>query len=252
MLNRPHEYRKMAKVEGDHWWYRSLHQLVATALAAHPLGREARVLDAGCGTGGLLMFLQRQGYHHLSGFDVSPDAVAICRERGLPVAQHDLRALDRLVAKGSVEAIVSNDTLYYFSPDDQARILRKCWNALVPGGFLVLNLPAFHAFRGIHDLSVGISRRFTKADIGRLFPPGRFKTVGVCHWPFLLSPAIYLTRLAQRLRLRYRPPSEVASDINLPPFWLNGILEYVTRTENAKLRWKPFGSSLFVVGQKRE
>lgn len=242
----------MARVEGDLWWYRALHRLVLEALARHPRGQEARIVDAGCGTGGLLRWLHRHGYRQASGFDLSPDAIAICHERGLPAAQADLRRLDQVIGPERVDALVSNDTLCYFPPEEQARLTQLAWQVLAPGGLLVLNLPAFPAFRGIHDLSVGIRYRFSRPDIPRLLPPDRYQLVQARFWPFCLAPVIYLARCRQRLRLRHAQTPPVESDVRLPPRALNCLLETLVRLENAWLPWKPFGSSLFLVGRKQQ
>ena len=55
------EYLKLAEVEDRMWYFRSLHGHVERELAhALPAGREARVLDAGCGTGGLILRLRER------------------------------------------------------------------------------------------------------------------------------------------------------------------------------------------------
>ncbi|MCX6904992.1 MAG: class I SAM-dependent methyltransferase [Verrucomicrobia bacterium] len=250
MLHRRHEYQKMSEVERGHWWYRALHHLVRAALASHPRGSDARVVDAGCGTGGLLMFLRDRGYHHLSGFDLCSDAVARCRERGLVVQSGDLRQLEAAGGTPMADAIISNDTLYFFTPEKRRDILRRCWEALAARGLLVLNVPALPAFRGIHDLSVGIQHRFSRPEVARLLASAGFELVQVRFWPFLLSPFICSVRLSQRWRMRHGPGFKIKSDIDLPPAWLNRCLEGLTRLENAWLPWTPFGSSLFVVGRK--
>ena len=53
----PDEYRKMAEVEDAMWYYRALHAHVGRELARELPAGGARVLDAGCGTGGLLRAL---------------------------------------------------------------------------------------------------------------------------------------------------------------------------------------------------
>jgi SAM-dependent methyltransferase len=250
VLNNPEEYRRMAEVESRHWWFRALHRLVANTLLKHPLGRAARIVDAGCGTGGLLIFLRERGFQQLSGFDVSPDALAISHQRELPVRPGDLRQADQLVEPVSCDAIISNDTLYFFNSAEQERTLKHLADALAPNGLLIVNLPALRAFRGTHDLSVGITRRFTKREARRLFTSTGLSIVSIRFWPFLLSPFIYAVRVGQRTRLRQNSRCEMRSDIALPPALLNWVLEFVTRIENAVLPWKPFGSSLLVVAQK--
>ena len=240
----------MAQVECRLWWYRALHHLVADALARNHLGHNARVLDAGCGTGGLMIFLRDLGYCKLSGFDVSPEAVAVCQQRNLSVQAGDLRHMDHFCPPASAEVIVSNDTLYFFSAEERARILTSFLRTLVPEGWLILNVPALQAFRGIHDLSVGVSHRFSRSEMESLLASIGLRVQSIRYWPFLLSPLIYLKRFSQRVRLKGARAVEVRSDIDLPPRLLNHGLELITRLENALLPWKPFGSSLFIIAQK--
>jgi hypothetical protein len=113
-------------------------------------------------------------------------------------------------------------------------------------------LPALEAFRGIHDLSVGICHRFTPGEVQSMLASAGFTIVQLRFWPFLLSPFVYTVRFIQRLRLRNSAVVPIRSDIALPPALLNRTLEFVTRAENALLPWKPFGSSLFVVARKSD
>ena len=76
----------MFQVEQQLWWYRHLHERVLTEIQRQfGPDRTLNILDAGCGTGGMLSFLRQQGYTRLHGIDGSTDAVAFCHERGLPV-----------------------------------------------------------------------------------------------------------------------------------------------------------------------
>ena len=52
------EYRRMAEAEDTMWWYRALHDRLVERTAQLRLPPGARVLDAGCGTGGLLHRLE--------------------------------------------------------------------------------------------------------------------------------------------------------------------------------------------------
>lgn len=250
MLNQPSEYRRMAGAEGGLWWYRVLHEMVRRTLAAHPRGRAARVVDAGCGTGGLLAHLARSGFQNVFGFDLSPDAVKVCHERALPVQLGNLLEPGPFLPRGGLDAIVSNDTLYFFQPAVQERIISQFHEALAPGGILIMNLPALAVFRGSHDLAVGIGRRFSRADLPRLLPAAHFERAQARYWPFLLSPAVFAARTWQRLRMSWNPRPAPASDLRLPPAWLNGVLETMTRCEVSTLPWTPFASSLFVTARK--
>ncbi|MEO6597190.1 MAG: class I SAM-dependent methyltransferase, partial [Planctomycetota bacterium] len=240
-----------AEVEGALWWYRGLHHLVLDAIRAHGPGTEKDILDAGCGTGGLSLFLRAHGYRRIRGFDLSADAVAWCRERDLDVQPGNLTDIGSLYPDRSADVIVSNDTLCYLDHAQQEDVVRQCAAVLRPGGLLILNLPALRAFAGIHDVSVGLRERFSRTDTRRLLRDPWFEVVRECYWPFVLAPMIYATRAAQRRVMRRDANFVVQSDISLPPPWLNRTLLALTRAENSLLRKKPFGSSLFLIGRRR-
>ncbi len=77
----PAEYRKLAEVEDRMWYFRSLHAHVHRLLRQR-LGARADVLDAGCGTGGLIRHLNRREPHWaLTGVDSSGLACELARRR---------------------------------------------------------------------------------------------------------------------------------------------------------------------------
>src|SRR5262245_53676270 len=187
MLDRTQEYTSMAEVEGTLWWYQALHHLVLAAIRAHAGTAEPEIVDAGCGTGGLMLFLRAHGLRNVRGFDLSADAVMWCKKRDLDVKPGNLLDIGRLHAERSADVIVSNDTMYFLERDEQQRFVQQCADILRPGGLLILNLPALRAFAGIHDLSVGIRDRFSRADTRRLLAQPSFEVVRETYWPFLLT-----------------------------------------------------------------
>ena len=177
MLPGKHEYDKMARVEQELWWYRCLHYLVLDSISRIFSGRDITIIDAGCGTGGLMLFLQEQGYINLKGFDLSLDSVRICRQRRLNVTHENLLNIARSYSPASADVIVSNDTLYFLDEQERIDLVQQCFQVLSPCGLLILNLPALKYFRGIHDLSVGIKHRFSMQDALSLFDSSQFSIV---------------------------------------------------------------------------
>jgi hypothetical protein len=53
------------------------------------------------------------------------------------------------------------------------------------------------------------------------------------------------------MKMRLTRDYEICSDTDLPPPWLNRILEGITLFENRWLPAKPFGSSLYLVLKRR-
>jgi hypothetical protein len=48
----PSEYESIARLEGEHWWYKGMRQITAALLRDIDLPDGATILDAGCGPGG--------------------------------------------------------------------------------------------------------------------------------------------------------------------------------------------------------
>ncbi|SOD78055.1 class I SAM-dependent DNA methyltransferase [Spirosoma fluviale] len=250
MIGRSEEYEKMFRLEGQLWWYRHLHERVADALLRQfGKKRDMSILDAGCGTGGLLLFLRQMGYTRLRGIDGSTDAVACCHDRELPVSFVNLNDLADFEPTVTYDVIVCNDVFCYFLDADLLPLIAALANRLKPGGILISNNNAFRAFRGEHDLAVGIVRRFVLSDFERLLPPCGLKRQSSTYWSFVLSLPIVLVRQWQQLQLKlgWHTPAEAMSDVYLPSPWLNKMLLGIVRAEQKLLTRTPFGSSLFMV-----
>ena len=158
MINSKNEYIKMDSVEKKHWWYKSLHELVLNSVESNFNSKEIDILDAGCGTGGLLEYFRSKNYNNISGFDLSRDAVELSKQKGLNTIKLDLKEYQ--YTDKQYDVIISNDTMYFFDLYEQQKILNEFYLSLNGGGIIILNLPSFSAFSGIHDKAVGIQKRF--------------------------------------------------------------------------------------------
>ena len=65
------------ELDEHHWWYRGRRRVILAELERLALPGDARVLDAGCGSGRTLQELTRYGEVH--GIELSPDAAAVAR-----------------------------------------------------------------------------------------------------------------------------------------------------------------------------
>ena len=73
------EYRLMFEMEKDHWWYRGLRHLIFSTLNKMSVGREMKILDAGCGIGRLSYAMAELGAEVIS-MDYNDIAVKIAQE----------------------------------------------------------------------------------------------------------------------------------------------------------------------------
>src|SRR5262249_20168510 len=107
------------QVEDAYWWYAVLRDLTAREVSRQAEGIEAaRIMDAGCGTGGMLARLKAQNPSwQLSGIDFSPHAVRHTLGRGIEnVREGDITHLP--VEDGGLDGIVSLDVLYHRNVDE--------------------------------------------------------------------------------------------------------------------------------------
>lgn len=242
----------MAEVETSHWWYKCLHYAVLRSITKHFANKDITIIDACCGTGGLMLFLKDKGYDNVIGFDLSEIAVAVCKSRELNVFQGNLSEISNYCPHNLADVVICNDAYYFLNYEEQQTTAGDIHQILAKGGLLIANFPAFRAFSGIHDLSVGITSRFNKKKVRAIFGRLNFKFVAQMYWPFFLSPIIWVSRFKQRLmmRLRLLDGVEPKSDVgNVNPV-ISSILLLLCKTENKLLTNKPFGSSLFLVLKK--
>jgi SAM-dependent methyltransferase len=247
-----HEYALMRRVEDSYWWYAVLRESVANQVAAHLGSRTpARVLDAGCGTGGMMEVLRGRGPGwEIVGLDYSPHAIGHTRGRGFTnVSEGSINALP--YADQSFDVVVSLDVLYFEGVND-VKAIAEFHRVLKPGGMLVLNLPAFAVLRGEHDRAVSGVRRYTPFGVREMLAQCNMEVVRVHCWNLCL----FFPILGWRLLSRMRPSGNGAaarSDLSTLPVALNKALATLGRFDMAMCRaiHSPLGTSVQAVATRR-
>lgn len=236
----------MRAVEDDHWWYRALRGQVVNCLSSLP--PDFHLLDAGCGSGGMLARVRERFPHAtLTGLDLNQRALELTEARQTHTRLFQ-GTVDRLpFADASFNAVLSLDVIYHRDVDDAAA-LREMRRVLQTGGALFLNVPAFDFLRGSHDIAINTARRYTRPQLVNLLTQAGFMIETITYWNMLLLPAIALVRRLSRARTTGMQ-SDLASP---PPRWVNPILHLVSRSELSLGRKLPlpFGTSLFAVARK--
>jgi SAM-dependent methyltransferase len=246
-----HEYALMRRVEDSYWWYAVLRESVDSEVKAWLSNKsDARILDAGCGTGGMMEVLRRENSAwQISGLDFSPQAVEHTRERGFTdVTQGSVDALP--YPDASFDAVVSLDVLY-FDGVDETKAMSEFHRVLKPGGVLVLNLPAFDMLRGEHDVAVSGVRRYTPSRVREMLAQCGLAPVRVHCWNAWLFLPILGWRLLSRLR-HSRKPGGAKSDLSTPPDAINNALTTLARIDMSLCRaiHSPLGTSVQAVARK--
>ncbi len=237
------EYACMRAVEDAHWWYRGLHTLALQALARHA-PTASRIVDIGCGTGGMAARLPSGLLG--AALDFNPGALAFCRERGIgPLLRGDASVLP--FADATFDIALLLDVLYHKNVGEPDRVLREVRRVLVPGGAVVINVPAYQWLYSSHDVAVQTGRRFTRGQINGLLREAGFDVIESSYWNTALFPAICAVRLLRR----WIPPG--TSDVKAGNPIINRLLGGLLALERACMRCcsLPFGVSVFVVARRR-
>lgn len=232
----PGEYDALFALEETHWWFRGIRAALARLLNGLGLPPEARILDAGCGTGMTLSRLAPRGV----GFDRAPEALAYCARRGL---RSLLRAsVDRVPLRSDTfDAVLCVDVLECDGVDD-ARAVGELVRVTRPGGHVLLVVPAHRwLIDRSHHRAVHAVRRYSKARLRELAGPQARITY---LYPTAL-PAIAAVRSWRRLT----DAGSGRSDVRPIPGILNALLSGIVTAESGWLAFGnlPWGSSLSAV-----
>ncbi len=240
----PDEYRKLAEVEDRMWYFHALNRRVVHWLARMLPAGPARVLDAGCGTGGLIKALHAANpAWRVTGLDFMPRACELARERtGVEIVQGSITELP--FAGGSFDAIVSADVICQV--ENGAGAVREFARVVRPGGVVLVNVPAFRWLWSYHDDTCETKHRYTRQELGGLFMSAGLKVNFASYANMLPLPLIAARRKLFR-------PANPTSDVQLYPAPVEAGFAGLAALEFAWQRAgcaSPLGSSVFVAGHR--
>ncbi|HEX7879446.1 MAG TPA: class I SAM-dependent methyltransferase [Candidatus Eisenbacteria bacterium] len=216
----PSLYHRFFEVEDRHWWFvgrrRVVGALMEQALGSPGSGSRSglplragassqhsastadvagerggapparRILDVGCGTGGMLPLLSRFG--HVTGTDSEPLALDYCRRRGF----EDVHLQEAFTAPAPFDVVTLFDVLEHVP--DHVGFLEWIRKLLKPDGHLVLTVPAFPFLWSRHDDLNHHQRRYKRADLKATLEAGGFRVERLTYFNFWLFPAAVATR----------------------------------------------------------
>lgn len=242
----PEEYESIYRLEESHWWYRGMREMALALLDRYLHQRTGlTVLDAGCGTGGMMRALGRYG--QVYGLDFSPHALEFCRLRRLSPVRGSVTHLP--YADARFDLVTSFEVLYHAGVSDDVLALGELFRVLRPEGHLLLRLPAFEFLRGAHDRTVHTRHRYTAPEVGSKLRAVGFDIVRLSYANSLLFPLAAGSRLGERVA---GPRGEVKSDVQATGSFLNGVLLQALRVEGMLVRYLdlPVGLSVIALARK--
>lgn len=238
-------YAILNGVQERHWWYvarRKILDRVLTRVYAEGVPG-GKLYDLGCGVGANLPVLEKFG--ETLGVDMSPEAVAFCRERGATnVVQADLNRLEGL-ADGSAAVVVLADVIEHL--DDEVPCLEAAKRALAVNGVLIVTVPAYMFLWSPADDLNHHRRRYTAGSLGKVI--GQMLSIEhLTYFNTLLFGAILCGRVVEKALNR---GGDDGAQVPQEP--MNSLLRRLFELEANVVadRQLPFGVSILCVARKR-
>src|SRR3989344_3996839 len=193
---KPIAYKEMFENETSHAWYVTTRNLMVKNISKF-LKKDAKILDAGCGTGGTIQFLKKAGFANVFGIDVNQSALRYCQKRGIKnIRMGNVNSLP--FKKDSFDAVICLDVLYH-KDINRDLVINNFNKVLKKGGILYLQEPAFNWLKSKHDVVIETNNRFTAEEIKKLIKRSGFKIIKLSYFNFLLSPLIIFKRILDKV-----------------------------------------------------
>ena len=235
-----HTYAIMDEVEGSHWWFVGRRAILESFLKSivsklRTPNSELHILDVGCGTGANIEMLSNYG--QAEGVDVSEDALAFCRERGLEKVR--LGAGEELPYEaGEFDLVTAFDVVEHM--DDDLAGIREMRRVLRPGGRVLLFVPTFMFLWGLQDDVSNHRRRYRLPELSRVLEEAGFEIERMTYANITFFLPILIVRKLMRLT---GIKTDTENTINVTA--LNGLFGRVFGAESWFLKYMnlPFGVS---------
>lgn len=226
----PELYAAHERLEDEHWWFEGRRRVIREVLRRHVLPRKnRRLLDVGCGTGGMFPLLTEFG--EVDGAEASPDALERAR-RKFPSRRIEACSLPHQLPEGTWDVITAFDVIEHV--DHPIESLSTMRSRIPFDGQIVVTVPAFQFLWSHHDEVNQHRRRYSRLDLVSALSSAGLRVTFVSYFNTLLFPAVAGARLLERLR-----PARAQQGADLQ--------EATPQVNRALTRL--FGSERFVVGR---
>jgi len=234
-----------ARIEKEHFFYRARRELVKywLKLLFPDPGKKPVVIDAGAGSGILLKEIE-QVCSSVIGCDLFFDP-KISKEYSRIVKAN---ATTLPFPDNFSDATIALDLLEHLENDLLG--LKELKRITQPGGYIILNVPAFWFLFSDWDQAVGHRRRYNRKQLKALTEDTDLEIVFIRYVNSLPFLPIFLYR---QLRSGLGLGKGERLEDKLPPLWLNQLLlkAFIAQGKRGSVSL-PFGVSLFAILEKPE
>jgi SAM-dependent methyltransferase len=241
--------------EDRHFWFRARNTIIGRAARqiVVALPPNYQVLEVGCGNGNVLRVLERECVGGtVAGMDLVEEKLGYARRRAkCPV---HIGNLYELPGDRKFHLIGMFDVLEHLADDRGA--LRALADALVPGGRLLLTVPAHQILWSYADTHAGHFRRYSSGQLKGALTSAGLRVEYCTQFLAALFPLMWLGR---RLASLHRPKGDPEGDralfrqeLRVVPV-VNGLLRQILEWEAPLIARRvriPLGTSLLAVAVK--
>ena len=247
----PQDYAYLYELEENFWWFVGMREITRSLLdqiISEPAGR---VLDAGCGTGGMMAQLASYATERkVVGIDFSETALRFCAQR-----QHQNLARASVAElpfpDSTFDLITSFDVLQHVPDGKDATAMEEFYRVLRPGGIAFIRVAAYQWMRSGHDDAIAVQRRYQLDELTAHLRNAGFQIRRATYANTLLFPVAVIKRLV------FTPAGRVAAESEVKPWpkslaWMNGLLAVPLKLEAHALKRfdLPFGLSAICIAEK--
>jgi 2-polyprenyl-3-methyl-5-hydroxy-6-metoxy-1,4-benzoquinol methylase len=239
-------YEANERLEQTHWWFEGRRQVIRQVMRKHLTPRDGRrLLDVGCGTGGMFPLLEELG--SVEGAEASADARERAARRFGRFTVHTCE-LPNGLPQGKWDVITAFDVIEHV--DEPVEGLSQMRTRLGDGGQVVITVPAFQFLWSQHDEIHHHRRRYDRALLTSQLTSAGFRVRFMSYFNAWLFPAVAGVRLLGKV-LPMR--NGHASDLSQPPDLVNRALTHLFSSERFAVgaTQLPFGVSMIAVTDPR-
>lgn len=242
-----------AEVEARSFWCRTRNR-VLTQVFRRFTDRTAtlKVLEVGCGIGGVIAALRQFPNLRLTGSEIYLQGLRYARAKMPDVDFIQLDATD-IPFHSTFDVVGAFDVLEHIPDDEKA--MCEIARALRPDGLFIVTVPQYPWLWSTLDELVNHKRRYRKQELLAKLDRAGFDVIYLTSFITLLLPAMVVSRLFDRVQARSTDPAADFTSRVAPPALVNTICDWVMRVDEAVLKTGltlPVGGSLLAVARSRQ
>jgi SAM-dependent methyltransferase len=248
----PEMFDTLVRIEETSFWFVNRAALIVWLLKRHFPGA-ANLLEVGCGTGSVLLALQRSDLKfRLFGSELHSRGLEFAGQRldrEITLMQMDAR---KIPARGEFDIIGAFDVLEHIPEDEE--VMREMHLALRAGGVVIIAVPQHPWLWSPADEQAHHQRRYARGELETKLKRCGFAIERTTSFNSLLLPAMVASRQLIKYRARKQQAQQPLVEFETTKS-MNGVLSEILRVEvaltKAGFSW-PAGGSRFVVARRRQ